>query len=161
MRSAGAVIAASIGIALLAGPATGSPPTGPSHCGPKAIRATLVSFTAALDDGDLDALDELFAEKPDFQWYSTDGRIGAAAKRRDTLIAYFRRRHARGERLRLAGFRFTGNSPHHGNFEMLMGRRLPGVAGGAWLPVPGKGAATCHEGETRLIVMSFGRVGGV
>ena len=35
------------------------------------------------------------------------------------------------------------------------------LAGGAWLPVPGKGAAICHEGETRLIVMSFGRVGGV
>ena len=87
--------------------------------------------------------------------------IGAAAKRRDTLIAYFRRRHARGERLRLASSRFTGNSPHYGNFEMLMGRSVPGVAGGDWLPVPGKGAAICHEGETRLIVMSFGRVGGV
>jgi hypothetical protein len=161
MRVAGAVIVASIGVALLAGPAAGLPPTGPSHCGPRAIHSTLVSFTAALNRGDLDALDELFAEKPDFQWYSTDGRIGAAAKRRDTLIAYFRRRHARGERLRLASSRFTGNSPHYGNFEMLMGRRVPGVAGGDWLPVPGKGAATCSEGETRLIVMSFGRVGGV
>jgi hypothetical protein len=161
MRVAGAVIVASIGVALLAGPAAGLPPTGPSHCGPRAIHSTLVSFTAALNGGDLDALDELFAEKPDFQWYSTDGRIGAAAKRRDTLIAYFRRRHARGERLRLASSRFTGNSPHYGNFEMLMGRRVPGVAGGDWLPVPGKGAAICSEGETRLIVMSFGRVGGV
>jgi hypothetical protein len=161
MRVAGAIIVASIGIALLAGPAAGSLPTAPSHCGPKAIRSTLVSFTAALNGGDLDALDELFAEKPDFQWYSTDGRIGAASKRRDTLIAYFRRRHARGERLRLASFRFTGNSPHYGNFEMSMGRRVPGVAGGDWLPVPGKGAAICHGGQTRLIVMSFGRVGGV
>jgi hypothetical protein len=94
MRVAGAIVVASIGVAMLAGPAAGSPPTGPSHCGPKAIRSTLVSFTAALDRGDLDALD-------------------------------------------------------------------PGVAGGDWLPVPGKGAAICHEGETRLIVMSFGRVGGV
>lgn len=161
MRVAGAIVVASIGIALLVAPAAGSPPTGPSHCGPKAIRSTLVSFTAALNGGDLDALDELFAEKPDFQWYSTDGRIGAAAKRRDTLIPYFRRRHARGERLRLASFRFTGNSRHYGNFEMSMGRRVPGVAGGDWLPVPGKGAAICDESGTRLIVMSFGRVGGV
>jgi hypothetical protein len=161
MRVAGAIIVASIGIALLVEPVAAAPPTGPSHCAARDISAVLNSFTAALNRGDLDALDELFAEKPDFQWYSTDGRIGAAAKRRDTLIAYFRRRHARGERLRLASSRFTGNSPHYGNFEMLMGRRVPSVAGGDWLPVPGKGAAICHEGETRLIVMSFGRVGGV
>ena len=161
MRVAGAIIVASIGIGLLVGPVAAAPPTGPSHCAARDISAVLNSFTTALNRGDLDALDELFAEKPDFQWYSTDGRIGAAAKRRDTLIAYFRRRHARGERLRLASSRFTGNSPHYGNFEMLMGRRVPSVAGGDWLPVPGKGAAICHEGETRLIVMSFGRVGGV
>jgi hypothetical protein len=161
MRATGAVILVAVGLALPLGTAVAAPPTGPSHCTARELRSTLVSFTAALNGGDLDALDELFAEKPDFQWYSTDGRIGAAAKRRDTLIPYFRRRHTRGERLRLASFRFTGNSPHHGDFEMLMGRRVPGVAGGAWLPVPGKGAAICHEGVTRLIVMSFGRVGGL
>jgi hypothetical protein len=43
---------------------------------------------------------------------------------------------------------------------MLMGRRLPGVSGGDWLPVPGKGAAVCANGATRLIVMSFGNVPG-
>jgi hypothetical protein len=43
---------------------------------------------------------------------------------------------------------------------MLMGRRLPNVSGGAWLPVPGKGAAVCSGGATRLIVMSFGSVPG-
>lgn len=160
MRIASAIVLASTAL-VLSTPATASPPTGPSHCTSGDVGAALASFTAALNRGDLEALDELFAEKPDFQWYSTDGRIGAAAKRRDTLIAYFRRRHARGERLRLASFRFSGNSPHHGDFEMLMGRRVPRVAGGDWLPVPGKGAAICHEGETRLIVMSFGRVGGV
>jgi hypothetical protein len=158
MRVAGAIIVSSIGIALLAGPAAGSPPTGPSHCDSKAIRSTLVSFTAALNRGDLDALDELFAEKPDFQWYSTEWRTGRAAKRRDTLIPYFRRRHEIGERLRLAASRLNGNSPHYGNFEMLMGRRVPSFAGGVWLPVLGKGAAICHAGSTRLIVMSFGRV---
>jgi hypothetical protein len=113
MRVAGAIIVASIGIALLAGPAAGSPPTGPSHCGPEAIRSTLVSFTAALNSGDLEALDRLFAEKPDFQWYSTEWRSGRAAKRRDTLIPYLRRRHERRERLRLAASRFNGNSPHY------------------------------------------------
>jgi len=41
-----------------------------------------------------------------------------------------------------------------------MGRRVPSVSGGAWLPVPGKGAAVCSEGVTRLIVMSFGNVPG-
>ena len=161
MRAAGAIILASIGVALLAWPAAGAPPTGPSDCSSKSVRAALVSFTDALNAGDLEALDEIFARKPDFQWYSTDGRIGREAKRRDTLIPYFRRRHERGERLKLHRFRFTGNARSYGNFEMTMRRSLPGVADRRWLPVPGKGAASCDDGSTRLIVMSFGRVTGV
>jgi hypothetical protein len=165
MRGAGAILIASAGLLLASSslplaPAGALPPTGPSHCRAKQLRAVVASYASALNRGDYDALDAIFAEKPDFQWYTTDGRIGAAAKRRDTLIPYFRRRHARGERLGLLRFRFTGNSPHYGNFEMTMRRSLPAESGGRWLPVPGKGAAVCAEGATRLIVISFGNAAG-
>jgi hypothetical protein len=160
MRMAGAILVASIVLAALVGPAAGSLPTGPSHCRAKGVRSALASFARAFDRGDFEAVDQIFADEPDFQWYATDGRIGRAAKQRATLIPYFRRRHARGERLGVRRFRFTGNSPHYGNFEMTMRRSLPRVRRGRWLPVPGKGAAVCAGGTTRLIVMSFGTVPG-
>jgi hypothetical protein len=160
MRTAGAIWVAAATLALFAPPASATPPSGRSHCNARELRATLVSFAAAFDRSNLQVLDSLFAEKPDFQWYATDGRIGQAAKRRDTLIPYFRARHARGEKLGLKHFRFTGNSPHYGNFEMTMRRRIPGVRHSRWQPVPGKGAAVCREGTTRLIVMSLGTVPG-
>jgi hypothetical protein len=147
-------------LAVFALPASADTPSGPSHCTEREVRATLVAFASALNRGDLDRLDSLFAVKPDFQWYSTDGRIGKAAKQRDTLIPYFRRRHARGERLGLKRFRFTGNSPHFGNFEMTMRRRILGSRHDDWKPVPGKGAAICRERTVRLIVISFGTVPG-
>jgi hypothetical protein len=153
----GAFALAAICLAFLLPQSAGSaPPTGPSHCGSADVRSALVSFATALNQGDFLALDRLFAEKPDFQWYVTDGRIGAASKRRDTLIPYFRRRHRRGEQLALHRFQFVGNSPHWGNFQMTMRRQLPGVRGERFALAPGKGAAVCDDQGTRLIVMSFG-----
>jgi hypothetical protein len=159
MRAAAAIVIVLTSLCL-GQSASAALPSGPSHCGGKDLRATLVSFSRALNQGDYEQLDQVFAEKPDFQWYATDGRIGAAAKRRDTLIPYFRARHDRGERLGLIRFRFNGNSRHYGNFEMTMRRSDPSVREGAWLPVRGKGAAVCAAGSTRLIVMSYGRVSG-
>lgn len=160
MRTALAVTVLTVAFGLTVQAAPAAPPTGPSSCTAESIRATLVDFASAFDRGDREALDRIFATEPDFQWYSTAGREGAAAKRRGTLLAYFANRQARGERLALRRFRFTGNAPHYGNFEMTMRRRIPGVAGGRWLPVPGKGAAVCRDGLTRLIVTTFGRAGG-
>jgi hypothetical protein len=160
MRAAGVLICAAICLAAIPGTGAARLPTGQSHCEAKAVRSTLLSFTTAFNREDLAALDEIFAQKPDFQWYTTDGRSGQEAKSRDTLIPYFRRRHVRGDRLGLASFRFTGNSPHYGNFEMTMRRSNPDVAGGRWQRIPGKGAAVCAGGATRLIVMSFGNVPG-
>jgi hypothetical protein len=156
MRTGASALAAICLVCLLPQSASSAIPTGPSHCRSADIRSALVSFSRALNQGDFDALDQVFAEKPDFQWYTTDGRIGAASKRRDTLIPYFRARHRRGERLALYRFQFVGNSPHWGNFQMTMRRQVPGVRGGRFLLAPGKGAAICDDGVTRLIVMSFG-----
>lgn len=159
MRTAGTIWIAAAVLAISALPASTATPNGPSQCNAGEIRATLVSFSTAFNRGNLQALDSLFAKEPDFQWYSTDGRIGRAAKRRGTLIPYFRARHASGERLGLKRFRFTGNSPRFGNFEMTMRRSIPAQYNG-WTPVPGKGAAICREGVVRLIVMSFGTAPG-
>jgi hypothetical protein len=160
MRMAGAIWMAAAMLFVCAPPASAASPSGPSRCGAGELRTTLESFGIAFNRGDTQALDSLFAEKPDFQWYSTDGRIGKAAKRRDTLIPYFRSRHARGERLGLKRFRFTGNSRHFGNFEMTMRRRILNTRQNGWEPVPGKGAAICREGVVQLIVMSFGTAPG-
>jgi hypothetical protein len=160
MRLAGAIALASAWLAASAVTVAAAPPTGPSHCRASEVRSTLVAYAVALNRGDYGALDEIFAAKPDFQWYSTDGRSGRAARRRDNLIRYFRARHRRGERLGLARFRFTGNSPHYGNFEMTVRRSIRGFRRGRWERIPGKGAAICTGGATRLIVISFGSVPG-
>lgn len=160
MRWTGAILSIAIGFLASTGVVLASTPTGPSSCSAKDVHSILLSFTSAFNRGDSEELDEIFAQKPDFQWYSTDGRIGRAAKQRDTLIPYFHRRHTKGERLGAASFRFTGNSPHYGNFEMTMRRSVPSIRGGDWVRIPGKGAAVCAGDSSRLIVMSFGNMPG-
>ncbi len=160
MRAAGAIAIVALIFAASAQTAGSAPPTGPSHCEARSVRSALAGYARALNRGQFKRLDRIFAEKPDFQWYTTDGRIGQASKRRNTLIGYFRRRHDRGERLGLVRFRFTGNSPHYGNFEMTMRRSRPGLRGHRWVRIPGKGAAVCAGGSTRLIVISFGNAPG-
>ncbi|HET8638715.1 MAG TPA: hypothetical protein VFL89_00540 [Solirubrobacterales bacterium] len=160
MRWTGAILSLAIGLLASVGVALGSTPTGPSDCHAKGVHSVLLSFASAFNRGDSEELDGIFAQKPDFQWYTTDGRIGKAAKQRDTLIPYFSRRHLKGERLGVASFRFTGNSRHWGNFEMTMRRSVPSRRGGDWVRVPGKGAAVCAAGSSRLIVMSFGNAPG-
>ncbi len=160
MRAAGAIATLALILAVGAQTAASAPPTGPSHCDARSVRSALAGYAKAFNRGDIGALDRIFAEKPDFQWYTTDGRIGGKAKRRDNLLRYFRGRHGRGEKLGVARFRFTGNSPHYGNFEMTMRRSIRGVRGGRWERAPGKGAAVCAGGTTRLIVISFGTIPG-
>jgi hypothetical protein len=160
MRWTGLILSIAIGVLAGVGTAVAATPSGPSDCSAREVRSVLVSFSSAFNRGDPEELDRIFAPKPDFQWYSTDGRIGKAAKRRDTLISYFHRRHVKGERLGVAGFRFTGNSRHYGNFEMTMRRSVPSIRGGDWVRIPGKGAAVCNDGSNQLIVMSFGNMPG-
>lgn len=117
----------------------------------------LRSFVAAFDRGSFAKLDALFAAEPAFQWYSSPApgrRLGAEAKRRDTLIPYFRRRHAEGDRLRLLAFHWNGMSSHWSNFAFDLRRSEP--RGDGWFRTEGKGAAVCDEGDPRLIVLTLG-----
>lgn len=154
------------GLALLLavpGGANGlTPPTGPSHCAAKSVRAALVEFTVAFDRGDQVALNSLFATAPDFQWYTTPGpgrKMLKGRRGRAALIPYFERRHAKHDHLRLESFSFNGNSPHWGNFDFRMRRSAEGYRGGRPFRQGGKGAAICDSAGIRFIVITFGTAG--
>jgi hypothetical protein len=161
MRIALAAALALAAVTGLAGrPGDAAARTGCTEAG---TRAALAAFVSAHNRGDSERLDTLFAAEPEFEWYSNSApgaRLGQGAKRRRTLLAYFRRRHAAGDRFALRSFDFNGNSPGHGggygNLEMKMLRRVPGYRGGRWFDAWGKGAAICDGESVRLIVVSLG-----
>jgi hypothetical protein len=115
------------------------------------------AFVASFDSGSFAELDNLFADEPAFQWYSTPSpgrRFGASAKNRSTLIPYFRRRRAAGDRFRLIHFHWNGRSAHWSNFDVELLRR--GLGGNSWFEVPGKGATVCDSGRASFIVLTLG-----
>jgi hypothetical protein len=137
--------------------ASAAPPTSTEPCSRADTRSALRSFVGAFNGGSFEKLDALFALEPDFQWYSTPApgqRLGADAKRRDTLVPYFRRRHAAGDRFRLRTFDWVGKSPHWSNFGFLALRSKPQADG--WIRSESKGAAICDEGRPSLITLSLG-----
>ncbi len=131
-----------------------------ASCSSAETRAALISFVTAFNRGDFARLDSLFASEPAFEWYSSEApgqRLGTKAKRRTTLIGYFRMRHANGDRLGLGSFGFNGNSRRYGNFEMTIRRKAQGYMRGAWFQQLSKGAAICDGKTVQFIVMSLGR----
>jgi hypothetical protein len=119
----------------------------------------LSEFVRAFNRGDGETLQRLFATEPRFKWYSSalpGKRIGAAAQRRGTLIEYFRRRHQRGDTLRLRSFGFHGSSAGVGHFAATMRRSARDLLNGATIRVPAKGAAACVGGSAAFVLMSIG-----
>jgi len=134
-------------------------PTDTSPCTRGQTRSAFNSFIANFNRGAFAKLDSLFAEEPDFQWFSSPHpgrRLGAEAKNRDTLIPYFRWRHAKDEEFRLLAFNFSGNARRWSNFWFEAIRRADGFNDGKWRGMPGKGAAICEQGSPRIIVLSLG-----
>lgn len=132
---------------------------GTSPCPRGQTRQALDSFVVAFNRGDYAALDSLFAQPPAFRWYSSQKlgqRIGAAAKRRGTLIPYFRTRHARQDRLRLLAFEFTGRAARWSNLSFEMRRSAADFRQGKWIESLAKGAVVCDGGSAQFIVMSLG-----
>ncbi len=118
-------------------------------------------FINSFDRGDIAQLDQLFAGADRFQWYSTDApgqRIDAQARDRDSLIAYFEKRHEKHESLMLTSFSFNGNSASFSNF----GFELVRSADDGLPPTPyvGKGAVDCAQTPGRLVVWSMARQPG-
>ena len=144
-----------LGLAVAASSGAAAPTT-TTPCGRADTRGVLRSFVGAFNGGSFAKLDALFAPEPAFQWYSSPApgrRLGAEAKRRDTLIPYFRRRHREGDEFRLLAFDWNGKSAHWSNFSFEMRRSEPRDG---WFRTEGKGAAVCDDGEPSLIVLTFG-----
>lgn len=109
------------------------------------VRPTVDSFVAALNRGDLDATDELFAREGEgWVWYFANDRagrrLGDAAGRRDTLRAYFAGRIRRHETFRLLRFEEGGT----GNFTFLLRRRADDLRA---VDRVGKGWVSCETGK--------------
>jgi len=157
------LVAATLGFAGRAvAAAPSSVPTDTVACGREATRAAVRTFFTAFNAGDFARLDALFAPEPAFQWYSTPApgeRLGPPARRRETLIPYLRRRHARGDRFDLDAFHWNGRSSHWSNFAFEARGSSPAFHGGNWFRADGKGVAVCGTGAAQLIVLTFGEPG--
>jgi hypothetical protein len=135
------------------------PPTveQPTTCAGDEVQALAARFVASFNEGNLEELDRIFAQEPDFEWYVT-GAPGErvelqAASDRESLVPYFRERHEVGERLTMNSFRFNGNSrgPRiYGNFEYTLTRSANDLVPTAF---GGKGAALCFEERPDQIIV--------
>jgi hypothetical protein len=132
---------------------------GVTACTKSETRSSLVSFVRAFNPGDYRRLNTLFAGPSWFRWYSssTPGvRFNPQAQQRDTLISYFRDRHAQSDRFKLMSFHFTGNSNGFRNFTWKTERSAADFRNGARFVTDAKGAALCRGADARFIVMSIG-----
>ena len=142
--------------------AMGSPTDGHAAvtaCTMRETRAAFVSFSGAFNTGDYRRLNTLFAGPAWFRWYSSSApgaRFDPQARQRNTLMAYFRARHAQRDRFRLLSFTFNGNALGYGNFVWKMERSAADFRAGARFTVEAKGAAVCEGASARFIVMSVG-----
>ncbi|HEY7796044.1 MAG TPA: hypothetical protein VIA10_18715 [Gaiellaceae bacterium] len=133
-------------IALAALGAAAEPSAAP--VGDCAGRPVVDAFVAALDAGDLDRLDDVFAAEGDgWVWYFVNDpagqRLGRAAAQRDTLRGYFGRRIAQRETLRILRFAEHAN----GNFTFVLRRRADDLRGGRPVERAGKGWVSCETGK--------------
>lgn len=130
------------------------------RCDVAALQEALAEFVRAFNDGDLDRLDRVFSRER-FVWYSSTKpgtRLLPRAENRETLIAYFRRRHGRADRLSRVTYRFNGYERQRdvGHFELSGRRRADDFRGGRWFRMGGKGALDCAKPPVTIAVMSLG-----
>jgi hypothetical protein len=129
-------------------------------CDEQAARAAFGAFLTAFNRGDAATLEGLFAPAGEFGWYSSSppsGRVRQASRNRATLAAYFRSRHARGEKLGLVKFNWASAQPRSGgtdaNFNGILTRRATDV------PLRKRGfkaALRCSDSERMFVVVSIG-----
>jgi hypothetical protein len=144
-------------LSVAAGSASGA---ARSPCDEPASRAAFGAFLTAFNRGEEATLEALFASAGQFGWYASSppsGRLGHASRNRATLAAYFRWRHAKGEKLGLVKFNYASAQPRSGgtvsNFNGILTRRAADV------PLRKRGfkaALRCTETERRFVVVSIG-----
>ena len=137
-------------------------------CSRETVADLVRTFVRAYNRGNSARLDRLWAQEPDFEWYSVspDERERDAAYDRETLIPYFERRHELNDRMRLRSLQ-VGRPNDLGHFgvayrirrssDQAHGRgRYHGKASAKEVTTPG---AVGEPDTTRcvLIVWSMGR----
>lgn len=100
-------------------------------------------FILAFNAGDQGALQPLFTRGDGWTWYATDGpeeRFNRAADDRESLGAYFARRHKHKEAMRLSSFKFNGINGSFGEFEFTLNRQADDMP---QTKSVGKGSVAC------------------
>lgn len=124
-RHAPVVAALVASLFLTALPAVGNdharPPS--ASCSRSETARVIKRFVRAFNRGDVDRLDRLWAQEPDFEWYFVDEERGQGeAENRSTLRSYFQDRVDVNDRLRLRRLSIGptgGNDPTSFNFKLL------------------------------------------
>jgi hypothetical protein len=130
------------------------------RCDVVAVKRILTSFIDAYNRGDTSRLDTLFSRKG-FRWYASSGpgaRELPEARRRGTLVAYFRARHRQNDRMNLRSYRFNGYERERrlAHFELAGPRRADDFRSGEWFRFDGKGALDCSQSRASIGVMFIG-----
>jgi hypothetical protein len=130
------------------------------RCDIVTVKRVLMSFFDAYNRGDTARLDALFARKG-FHWYASNGpgvRELPESRRRGTLVAYFRARHRRNDRMILRWYRFNGyeRGRQLAHFEVEGKRRADDFRSGEWFGFDGKGALDCSQSRPSITVMFIG-----
>lgn len=151
-RVAVAVVAASLVLGASAGahdlrhPADLVAASESSSCTRGRVEAVVREFVRAYNEGDSAALERIWAQEPDFQWYFVHGeREGPEAHDRSRLGTYFFERHVLGDRLRLGRLRVgpPNDAGHFGIAFRLRRSSTDRSAEGSW---HGKASATTVAG---------------
>lgn len=144
--------------------------TSQASCDATEARAVLNKYLVAFKRGQYNDLQNLFAAKPDFRWYSVAPPYGRTslssspydrpaqnAENRVALLSYWRARHAKGETLNVVKFRFAlteergGSLFAHFNGDLIRkANDLPSERRGF------KATLRCGTGATQFIVLSIG-----
>jgi len=132
---------------------------GGAHCDVAAVSVALRTFRGALNAGNLRGLDALFS-RDRFAWYSSTApglRNGSGAQDRSSLVAYFRGRHRRHERVVSLSFRFNSYDAARalGHFTVSGTRRADDFRSGRPFAFAGKGAVDCAKPRVRIAALSL------
>jgi hypothetical protein len=130
------------------------------RCDVVTVKRILTRFVDAYNRGDTARLDTLFAREG-FHWYASNGpgvRELPGARRRGTLVAYFRARHRQNDRMILRSYRFNGYEAERqlAHFELEGKRRADDFLSGEWFGFDGKGALDCSQARPSITVMFIG-----
>lgn len=156
MRLGALALVASI---ALVSPAATQATSGDASCDALTARATLRAFVHAFNHGQQDRLQRLFAQTPEFGWYSVappHGRTNQRAQDRSSLIAYFRARHSRMETIRVTSFSFASTEERNGARFAHFSGRITRTATDLPLERRGFKAAIRCDLSTQFVVVSIG-----